>query len=210
MSKPRHPRLLGVIALLLVAWPAAGAAGRGVAAPSIVSFSPNHGIVGTRVTIYGHNLQGVQMVQFNGVAAASPVVNATGNHIVVAVPPETNTGPGPITVTTPSGTATSTMQFDVLPSGGTKARVGVRTAGGPLIRRVSPMRALPGAKIVITGTNLAGALWVRFAGRKATFTVPAVNRIVAIVPAGAHSGPITVGTSRGSATLKGFTVSGAG
>ena len=77
---------------------------------------------------------------------------------------------------------TSATKFDVLPAGGTKDPIGVRT-GGPLIHRVSPMRALPGARIAISGSNLGGALWVRFDGMKATFTVPAANRIVAIVPA---------------------------
>jgi hypothetical protein len=199
---------LGVLALLLVAWSAAGAAGHGLAAPSIVGFSPTHGVVGARVTIYGHNLQGAQMVQFNGVAAASPVVNAAGNHIVVVVPPETNIGPGAITITTPGGTVSSTAKFVVVSAGGTKARIGVRAAGRPAIRAISPMHAMPGARVAIRGTNLAGALWVRFAGMKATFTVPAADRIVAIVPAHARSGAISVGTSRGSVTFRGFTVSG--
>ena len=160
MSKPRIPRLfVGVFALLVVAWPAAGAAGHGLAAPSIISFSPNHGIVGTRITIYGHDLQGVQMVQFNGVAAASPVVNATGNHIVVVVPPETNTGPGAITITTPGGTVTSSTNFVVLAA--PMARVRVTTAGRPLIHRVSPMHGTPGTRISISGTNFGGALWVQ-------------------------------------------------
>jgi hypothetical protein len=79
-------------------------------APTITLFSPATGPVGTQVTITGTNLSGATAVRFNGTAASSFVVNsATSITAVVAA----GTTTGLVTVTTPSGTATSTTNFVV-------------------------------------------------------------------------------------------------
>lgn len=81
------------------------------AAPTITSFTPTSGPVGTSVTITGTNFTGATSVTFNNVNAPGFTVAATGTSITVAVPTGATTGP--IRVTTPGGTATSTTNFTV-------------------------------------------------------------------------------------------------
>jgi hypothetical protein len=78
-------------------------------APTITSFSPTSGPVGTTVTINGTNFTGATSVKFNGVTATFIVNSAT--KITATVPTGATTGR--ITVTTPGGTATSTSDFTV-------------------------------------------------------------------------------------------------
>jgi hypothetical protein len=81
----------------------------GGAAPTITSFTPTAGPVGTTVTITGTNLTGATSVKFNGVSAT--ITSNTATQIVTKVPTGATTGP--ITVTTDSGTATSATNFTV-------------------------------------------------------------------------------------------------
>lgn len=77
------------------------------ATPTITSFTPTAAPGGQTITITGTNLQGATSVKFGGTAAASYiVVNTTKVTAVVG----TGTT-GKITVTTPSGTATSSGTF---------------------------------------------------------------------------------------------------
>jgi hypothetical protein len=77
-------------------------------APSITSFSPTNGLPGTNVVITGSNFLGTTSVKFNGTNAS--FVTPTNNTTLVATVPA-NAVTGPITVTTPGGTATSTNSF---------------------------------------------------------------------------------------------------
>jgi photosystem II stability/assembly factor-like uncharacterized protein len=79
------------------------------ARPVITSFSPASGPVGTVVTVTGKRLTYVQTGTVGGVAASVSVVSAT--QVRVAVP--SGTSGGPITLTAPGGTATSTGSFTV-------------------------------------------------------------------------------------------------
>jgi hypothetical protein len=79
--------------------------------PTITSFTPTSGLVGTSVTISGTNFTGATAVSFNGMAATFTVVNA--GSITTTVPAGATTGT--ISVTTPSGTATSAGSFVVAP-----------------------------------------------------------------------------------------------
>jgi hypothetical protein len=81
----------------------------GGAAPTITSFAPTAGPVGTTVTITGTNLTGATSVKFNGVSAT--ITSNTATQIVTKVPTGATTGP--ITVTTAGGTATSATNFTV-------------------------------------------------------------------------------------------------
>ncbi len=79
-------------------------------APTITSFTPTSGPVGTTVTITGTNLGGVTGVSFNGTAAVTFAgVSATSATAVVP----TGATTGPISLTTPNGTATSSTNFTV-------------------------------------------------------------------------------------------------
>ncbi|HMN33732.1 MAG TPA: GEVED domain-containing protein, partial [Chitinophagaceae bacterium] len=76
--------------------------------PTITSFSPGSGCEGSIVTITGTNLTGTTLVQFGGVNATSfTVISPT--QIDAVVP--TGALAGVITVTNPSGTASSLSNF---------------------------------------------------------------------------------------------------
>jgi IPT/TIG domain len=84
------------------------------AAVEITAFDPAEGAAGTLVVIQGTGFTGVQTVSFGGVEATG-VTQATDTELRVVVPDGAKAGPGPITVTSPLGTATSTQAFNVLP-----------------------------------------------------------------------------------------------
>jgi hypothetical protein len=78
--------------------------------PAITSFTPPSGAVGTSVVLTGTGFTGATAVAFNGTTASSFVVNsATSITATVA----TGSSSGPISVTTPGGTATSSTSFVV-------------------------------------------------------------------------------------------------
>jgi hypothetical protein len=77
-----------------------------IPAPTIVSFYPDKGQAGDEVIITGTHLSDTTVVAFNGVATNFTVVNDTS---ITAIVPLTTTGP--ISVTTPGGTATSETSF---------------------------------------------------------------------------------------------------
>jgi uncharacterized repeat protein (TIGR03803 family) len=78
-------------------------------APRTPYFSPASGAVGAQVRIWGYNLLSAS-VEFNGVAATA--VSSSGpNYVWATVPAGASTGP--ITVTTPGGTVTTTASFTV-------------------------------------------------------------------------------------------------
>jgi hypothetical protein len=78
-------------------------------APAVVSVRPDSGAAGTQVLLWGSNLLSAS-VQFNGVAATE-VTNSGSNYVSVTVPTGATTGP--ITITTPGGTVTTTHSFTV-------------------------------------------------------------------------------------------------
>jgi hypothetical protein len=153
-----------------------------IPAPTIASFTPGSGPLGTSVTISGANFTGATAVRFNGTAATFTVTAATA--IQATVPAGTTTGP--LSVTTPGGTATSPAAFTFIPA--------------PTIASFTPASGPLGATVTINGTNFTGATAVRFNGTAATFSVTAATAIQATVPAGATTGPLSVTTPGGTAT----------
>jgi IPT/TIG domain len=77
--------------------------------PTITSFNPTSGPVGTSVVITGTGFTGVSAVTFNALAAVFTVNSST--QITATVPLNATTGP--IRVSTPGGTATSSTNFTV-------------------------------------------------------------------------------------------------
>jgi hypothetical protein len=154
------------------------------APPEIEGFSPGSGAPGTVVTIGGKNLSGATAVKFNGVAATFSV---TSEGRLAATLPAGATS-GPVSVTTPAGTATSSATFTV-------------TSAPPEITAVSPGSGPVGSSITIGGHGFTGATAVKVNGVSAAFTVGSDGAtITATVPAGATSGPVTVTTPGGTAT----------
>jgi IPT/TIG domain len=85
------------------------------AAVEVTAFDPVEGAAGTLVVVQGTGFTGVQTVTFGGVEATG-VTQATDTELRVVVPDGARTGP--ITVTSPAGTGTSTRAFTVLPPAG--------------------------------------------------------------------------------------------
>src|SRR6266542_42518 len=171
---------------ILVALPGADAAF--AVAPTIGSFSPTSGPVGTSVTIHGSNFSGpdVTSVTFNGTSATFTIDNA--QKITATVPAGATTGP--IAITSSDGTATSSTNFTVT------------GAGAPTITSFNPTSGPVGTSVQINGTNFTGATAVSFNNVNAPgFTVNgAGTRITVTVPTGATTGPIRVTTPNGTAT----------
>ena len=79
-------------------------------APTISSFAPTSGFVGTSVVINGTNLSSVTGVQFNGIPASVwKIVSAT--QLSATIPLGATTGP--IKVSTPTTSATSSASFTI-------------------------------------------------------------------------------------------------
>jgi hypothetical protein len=78
-------------------------------APAITSFTPTNGPAGTTVTINGSNFSGTTNVSFNGESASFTV--ASSSQVRATVPAAATDGP--ISVTTPGGSDTSSDNFDV-------------------------------------------------------------------------------------------------
>jgi RHS repeat-associated protein len=160
------------------------ASGGGGAPPTITSFSPPSGVIGTSVTITGTNFTGATSTKFNGTTATSFTVNSS-TQISATVP--TGATSGNISVTTPYGTATSSTSFTVTTP--------------PTITNFVPLNEPPGTDVTITGTNFTGATAVDFGGvAAASFTVNGSTQITAKIPSNAANGPISVTTPSGTAT----------
>ena len=97
-----------------------------VPAPTVSSFSPTSGAVGTSVTITGTNFTNASAVTFNGTGAAYTVNSATS--ITATVP--TGATSGTVKVTTPGGTATSPASFTVTATATGKSVVISQVYGG--------------------------------------------------------------------------------
>ena len=157
--------------------------------PTVTSFSPTSGPVGTSVTINGTNFTGVTSVQFNTTAATSYTVNSSVK-ITATVPTGATTGT--ISVSTTGGTGTSSGSFTVT------------TATGPKITSFSPTFGRTGTRVVITGSNLTGATSVKLGTVSAIFTVNSATRITATVPS------MTMGHYKWQVTTPGGTASSTG
>jgi hypothetical protein len=154
--------------------------------PTITSFGPSSGAIGTSITITGTNFTGATAVNFGGVSASSFTVNSATTITAVV-----GTGAsGNVNVTTPGGTA-SMSGFTFIPI--------------PTISSFTPASGVTGTTITITGTNFSGATAVSIGGVAASsFTVNSATSITAVVGTGT-SGNVSVTTPGGIASMNGFT-----
>ncbi|MEW6059113.1 MAG: IPT/TIG domain-containing protein, partial [Actinomycetota bacterium] len=151
--------------------------------PTITSFAPGSGPVGSTVVIRGMKFKGAVAVTFGGVPADFTVNSA--KRITATVPEEAISGP--ISVTTPKGTGASSATFTVIPV--------------PMIASFRPRSGETGRSVVIIGSSFTGASAVEFNDVSATsFTVDSDTQITVVVPEGASAGPIAVTTPGGTGT----------
>jgi len=158
--------------------------------PTISSFTPASGPIGTTVTITGTNFSAItsnNTVTFNGVAAT--VTASAATSITVTVPLGATTGS--IAVTVAGITATSATNFTVT------------TVSLPTIISFAPPAGIIGASVTITGTNFSTTPannTVMFNGTTATVTASTATSITTTVPSGATTGTITVTIASNTAT----------
>jgi hypothetical protein len=155
--------------------------------PAITSFLPTNS-PNTTVVLSGSNFIGASAVTFTGTSPV-PVTNTTNNMLMtVTVPAGVITGP--ISITTPGGTANSGTRFFY---------------GVPFVNNFLPTHGSPGTNVTIFGTNFLGATAVKFNGVLATQPVNVINngQINTSVPAGATTGLVTVQGPGGQASSAG-------
>jgi hypothetical protein len=155
----------------------------GLSTPTITSFSPTSAAVGSIITLTGSGFTGVTSVTVTGQSASFGFIS--DNQLNLQVPSGATSGP--ITVTTPAGSATSTTSLIVL-------------GNPPMITSFSPTSGPVGTTVTINGANFTGATSVRFRTTAASSTVLSSSKIQAVVPAGAKSGIIVVTTPNGFST----------
>jgi hypothetical protein len=189
---------------------ALGAGGGG--APTITSFNPTSGPIGSQVTITGTNFTNVTAVALaKGTysKAATFTVNSP-TQITATVPSGLPTGvTANWSVTTSAGSATSATLFTITSGGG-----GGGGGGAPTISGFNPTSGPPGSQVVITGTNFTNVTAVQmtnsFVSLNVAYTVNSPTQITATVPSGAPHGATArwkVTTTAGSVTSAGiFTV----
>ncbi len=154
-------------------------------APVVADINPSRAKAGSLVTVTGNNVGDATAVVFGGGAAALFTVQAT-NRVTAIVPEGAVTGS--LKVTTPGGTASSPVPFQVI---GTL----------PVIYGFTPSHAGPGETVTVNGDNLASPTSVSFNGTPATsYVAVGSTSVMATVPAAATSGPITVTTAKGTAS----------
>ncbi|MEM9191293.1 MAG: IPT/TIG domain-containing protein [Myxococcota bacterium] len=162
---------------------------------AVQSFRPTSGAAGSEVTIRGQGFStdpAANQVTLSGATAQVLAASATELRVRIG-----SSRSGPFVVTVPgSGQARSGRPFIV--------------TRPPFIASFSPARGAPGSEVIIAGNgfgNNLGIVTVRLGGRPMSLRSVSDGRIVALVPDGAPSGPITVdvrlqGTSRSAQSFE--------
>ncbi|WP_109829824.1 IPT/TIG domain-containing protein [Reichenbachiella versicolor] len=152
--------------------------------PSLTSFSPSKGMVGTEVILTGVDFDtnsDNNEVEFNGTDA--DVISSTETEIKVLVP--SGATDGKITLTTHEKTLTSETDFIVEPTPST----------APVISGFSPESADIGEEVTITGSNFGETVsenLVEINGVKAEVISASKTELKVTVPVGGTTGKIKV------------------
>ncbi|HKP19382.1 MAG TPA: IPT/TIG domain-containing protein [Gaiellaceae bacterium] len=134
--------------------------------PTVAGFGPPTAVAGATVRITGSNLLGTSAVSFNGRQAL--ILSTTATKLKVLVP--AGGSDGPITLTTPGGTAAAAQSFVYKPS------------LPPTVTAISPTTAVAGATLSITGSNFLGTTSITVNGKRATITSTTSTKLKATVP----------------------------
>jgi hypothetical protein len=143
--------------------------------PDVTAVSPSVGVPAgaTSVSLTGTNFTGATAVDFGTHAGTGLVVNSATS----------------ITVSSPAGTADTTVNVTVTTPNGTSATSNADKftyESTPTVTGVSPATGVTtgGTSVTITGTGFVGATAVDFGTAAASFTVNSVTSITATSPAG--------------------------
>jgi RHS repeat-associated protein len=165
-------------------------------APSISGLSPSSGAIGTTVTISGSNFgatQGISTIAFNGTLVGSVCSTCwSATSIILTVPAGATTGNVVITVW---GLSSNGVGFTVVSN----------------ITNLLPPAAAVGGQVVIQGTGFGSSSsnnQLQFNGVIASADQWSDTSIIATVPQGATSGPVTVVEGGVSSNGVQFTVLG--
>ena len=152
--------------------------------PTITSFTPAFGPVGTVVTLTGTGFIGAPAVRFNGTAATNvTVVSATSLTAKVG----SGSSSGLITVATSAGTVSSATPFLV--------------GNPPSITSFTPTSGPTGTVVTLTGTNFLGTTQVQINGANArSFNVIKPTELTLTLDDNASTGLLTVTTPFGTAS----------
>jgi hypothetical protein len=141
--------------------------------PSVTSFSPQSGPVGTTVTITGSNFSPTpasNVVRFNNTSTTVSAASATSLTVIVP----TGATTGKITVAVASLTATSNTDFTV-----------VTVANPPSVTSFSPQSGPVGTTVTITGSNFSptpASNVVRFNNTSTTVSAASATSLTVTVP----------------------------
>ena len=150
-------------------------------APAITSFTPDHGIVGSTVTVTGTGLLDTTAGTINGTTILL-AVNNSDTTLTITVPPLATTGP--IAVTSVLGSAASSTYFSVVPQ----------------ITSISPTSGPAGTVVTLTGTGFTNISKVEFGTELSVptgsvYTQLTGQQATAIVASDATTGPVVITAS---------------
>ncbi len=156
--------------------------------PTVKWTDPKFGVGGTTVFIYGSGFSGATAVDFGSVPGT--IVSRSSWSIDATAPP---------------GTATSTVNVQVIGPGGTSdATTSGQFTYGPAIKYVTPTSGsdVGGTTVTIKGSGFTGAIAVSFGGTPATvLSVDPNGRIMTVTaPAGTAGQTVDVSVSAGGIT----------
>jgi Leucine-rich repeat (LRR) protein len=153
--------------------------------PEILMVTPDTGTFGTSITLTGRNFIQVTTVT---VGSRPPlIVSRISSTQLIVVAGSGLTGQAPITLATPGGSTSSSIQFTFI--------------NVPQVLNFSPPRGGPGTEVIITGANFTNIQQVTFGELPAkSFTVRSTSEIVAIVDDNGATGQVKVLNSAGQGT----------
>jgi hypothetical protein len=141
-------------------------------------------VAGSTITVTGTGFSTTTDVTIGGAAASFTALSDTALRATVPAGAQT----GPVVVTNPAGTATTPADFTVTPP-----------PPAPTITGFRPSNGAPGTVVTITGTDLLTTTNVTFGGSPSLSISNTPTTVTAIVPDGATTGWVGVGTAGGSA-----------
>lgn len=150
--------------------------------PVLASFSPARGGPGTKVTILGANLGNVTTARIGPRDAEFSVV--TPGEVTLTVPKAAVSGR--ISLGNPLGTTESAQAFVVVPP--------------PFIATLDRPSGSAGDSVLVRGTNLLSCDGIAFGDTPADFVALSDAAVLAVVPQGAATGPVTASGLGGVAT----------